>query len=110
MIAENRIYSVGSMEPGKYLLEAVQLVALLINQITGKDNKVCFLLIHQLHQMPDSFRIPQPAAYMYIRQLKDAITVKAFGYVGRAIFDILYLKACDTRNGSVKNIGKTDYP
>lgn len=67
VIAEDRIYSVGSMKLGKCLFEIVQFVALLIDQIAGKDNEVCLLFVHQRNQTPDSFRISQPTAYMYIR-------------------------------------------
>ena len=48
-------------------LKLSSLVTLLIDQVAGKDNQVCFLLIHQIDQLPNGFRISLPPAYMYVR-------------------------------------------
>ena len=57
MVAENGIHATGGVELREDFFETVQLVTLLIDQVAGKDNQVCFLLIHQIDQLPNGFRI-----------------------------------------------------
>ena len=52
MVAENGIHATGGVELREDFFETVQLVTLLIDQVAGKDNQVCFLLIHQI-DLPD---------------------------------------------------------
>ena len=53
MVAEERNIRRRGMELRKDFFETVQLVTLLIDQVAGKDNQVCFLFIHQIDQLPE---------------------------------------------------------
>ena len=96
------------MELREYFREVVQLMALLVYQVAGKDDKVCLLSVSQVYQLPDSFRVALPTAYVYVRQLEDAVTVEPFGKLVRTVFHLLYLEAGNACDSPVQDVDEAN--
>ena len=104
VVAQYGVDAVGCLEARQGRAEAVQLVALLVHQVAGKDDEVRLLFVGELHQLFHGFGAALPAADVDVRQLGDAVAVEALGQPLRFVGHVLHLKARDAGCGSINHV------